>query len=43
MSIPNAIRMREAGANIFVAGTASIFRDGMEQNILSFRKEVFGE
>ena len=43
VSIPNAIRMRDAGANIFVAGTASIFRDGMEQNIYNFRKEVFGE
>lgn len=43
VSIPNAIRMRDAGANIFVAGTASIFRDGMEQNIHDFRKEVFGK
>ena len=42
VSIPNAIRMKEAGANIFVAGTSALFRgDSLEENIRTFRKEVF--
>ena len=44
VSIPNAIRMKEAGANIFVAGTSAVFMgDSIENNIVNFRKEVFGE
>lgn len=44
VSIPNAIRMREAGANIFVAGTSAVFLgDSIEDNIAKFRREVFGE
>ena len=44
VSIPNAIRMKEAGANIFVAGTSAVFMgDSIENNIINFRKEVFGE
>ena len=38
----NAIRMKNAGANIFVVGTSGIFFGDMEANIQSFRKEVFG-
>ena len=42
VSIPNAIAMRDAGADIFVVGTASVFsaptiRDGVEE----FRDRVF--
>lgn len=44
VSIPNAIRMKEAGANIFVAGTSAVFMgDSIENNIIEFRKQVFGE
>ena len=44
VSIPNAIRMKEAGANIFVAGTSAVFLgDSIEENIRNFRKSVFGE
>ena len=39
----NAIRMKNAGANIFVVGTSGIFFGDMKANIQSFRKEVFGE
>ena len=39
----NAIRMKNAGANIFVVGTSGIFFGDMEANIQSFRKEVFGK
>jgi len=42
ISIENAIRMKEAGANIFVLGTSSIFIGDMEQNIHNFRARVFG-
>jgi ribulose-phosphate 3-epimerase len=42
VSIPNAIMMKNAGANIFVAGTASVFGQGdMSENIASFKKSVF--
>ncbi len=42
VSIANAIRMKQAGANIFVVGTASVFGAGdMDQNIREFRKSVF--
>jgi ribulose-phosphate 3-epimerase len=42
VSIPNAIRMKEAGANIFVLGTAALFKGSyLEENIFEFRKEVF--
>ena len=44
VSIPNAIRMKEAGANIFVAGTSAVFMgESIEKNIEEFRKQVFGE
>ena len=44
VSIPNALRMRDAGANIFVAGTASVFGKGdMEANIAEFQKQVLAE
>ena len=42
VSIPNAIRMRGAGANIFVLGTAALFgADPLEENIEKFRNSVF--
>ena len=41
VSIPNAILMREAGANIFVLGTAALFcGESLEKNITRFREEV---
>ena len=44
VSIPNAILMRDAGANIFVAGTSAVFMgEDIEANVKAFRKEVFGE
>ena len=42
ISPENAIRMKNAGANIFVLGTSSIFIGDMEQNIGNFRARVFG-
>ena len=42
VSIENGIRMRGAGANIFVLGTAALFRGDLEANIRAFRDEVFG-
>ena len=42
VSPENAIRMKEAGANIFVLGTSSIFIGDMEKNIHTFRARVFG-
>ena len=42
ISVENAIRMKDAGANIFVLGTSSIFIGDMEQNIRNFRARVFG-
>ncbi|MGM9682165.1 MAG: ribulose-phosphate 3-epimerase, partial [Eubacteriales bacterium] len=42
VSIENAIRMKGAGANIFVLGSASLFASpNIEDNIHQFRKEVF--
>jgi ribulose-phosphate 3-epimerase len=42
VSIANAILMKKAGANIFVAGTSSLFcSDDIESNISKFRKDVF--
>ena len=42
VSIPNAIRMKNVGANIFVVGTASIFCDSnITKNIADFRQAVF--
>ena len=38
----NAIRMKNAGANIFVLGTSGIYFGDMEANIPKFRDEVFG-
>ena len=43
VSFKNAKLMYDAGANIFVAGTSSLFQDDcLELNIEKFRKEVFG-
>jgi ribulose-phosphate 3-epimerase len=37
----NAVKMRKAGADIFVAGTSLIFKSGdMEEHILDFYKEM---
>lgn len=42
VSIPNALRMKAAGAQIFVAGTSALFgAESIAQNIARFRKEVF--
>lgn len=42
VSNENAIKMKNAGADIFVAGTASVFgkNDSMENNIASMRKAL---
>ena len=41
VSIPNAINMKNAGANIFVLGTAALFGHGpLDEGIERFRKEV---
>lgn len=41
VSIPNAINMKTAGANIFVLGTAALFGHGpLDEGIERFRKEV---
>jgi ribulose-phosphate 3-epimerase len=43
VSIPNAKSMLAAGADIFVLGTSAVFcGDSIEENIATFRKEVFG-
>ena len=43
VSFENAKLMCKAGADIFVAGSSSVFiSDQIEQNIIKFRKEVFG-
>ena len=42
VSFKNAKIMRDAGADIFVAGTSSLFQgDCLESNIENFRKEIF--
>lgn len=42
VSIPNAILMKNAGANIFVAGTSAVFcGDDIEANVHNFRRAVF--
>ena len=42
VSIPNAINMKNAGANIFVLGTAALFGHGpLDEGVERFRKEVF--
>lgn len=42
VSIPNAIRMRNAGANMFVLGTSALFcEDPLADSINNFRKSVF--
>ena len=44
VSISNAILMKNAGANIFVAGTSAVFcGNSIEDNIMTFRNEVFEE
>ena len=41
VSIPNAINMKNAGANIFVLGTAALFGHGpLDEGVEKFRKEV---
>ena len=41
VSIPNAINMKNAGANIFVLGTAALFGHGpLDEGIERFRREV---
>lgn len=40
VSLANAVRMKAAGANIFVAGTSGLFFGDMEENIRTFRKTV---
>jgi len=43
VSIENAIRMREAGADIFVLGTSAVFcGEDIEENVKRFRTRVFG-
>lgn len=44
VSFDNAVRMRRAGADIFVCGTSSIFHKDapMEENIRRFRDAVNG-
>ena len=41
VSLENAIRMRSAGADIFVLGTSSVFKGDMISNIDNFREKVF--
>lgn len=42
VSIPNAIMMNEAGADIFVLGTSAVFcGESIEDNVEKFRNEVF--
>lgn len=42
VSIANAIQMKNAGANIFVAGTSAVFcGNSIEDNIKTFRNSVF--
>lgn len=41
VSVENAIRMRGAGADIFVLGTSSVFKGDMRTNIDNFREKVF--
>jgi ribulose-phosphate 3-epimerase len=41
VTLENAVKMRKAGADIFVAGTSLIFREGdMEEHILNFNREM---
>ena len=41
INIPNAIMLKEAGANIFVLGTSAIFNSyPLEDNIISFRRSI---
>ena len=41
VTLENAVKMRKAGADIFVAGTSLLFRPGnMEEHILSFNKKM---
>lgn len=42
VSIPNALRMKAAGADIFVLGSAALFNAApLDENIRTFRREVF--
>ncbi|MDD6789409.1 MAG: ribulose-phosphate 3-epimerase, partial [Lachnospira sp.] len=42
VSLANAVRMRQAGADIFVAGTSGLIHDGVmtEDGLASFRKAI---
>lgn len=40
VSLANAVKMKDAGANIFVAGTSGLFFGDMEENIRVFRKMI---
>jgi ribulose-phosphate 3-epimerase len=41
VTVENAVKMRKAGADIFVAGTSLLFRPGdMEEHILAFNREM---
>lgn len=40
VSFENARLMSEAGANIFVAGTSSVFKGNMEENVDTLRKAI---
>lgn len=42
VSVENGIRMRGAGANIFVLGTAALFCGDLDENIRIFREKVLG-
>ena len=42
VSLKNAVLMKKAGANIFVAGTSGVFLGGdIAENVCNFRKAVF--
>lgn len=44
VSVANAILMKQAGANIFVAGTSAVFcGTSLSQNIQHFRRTVFSD
>jgi ribulose-phosphate 3-epimerase len=41
VTLENAVKMRKAGADIFVAGTSLLFRPGdMEEHIVNFYREM---
>ena len=42
VSLENAVKMRRAGADIFVGGTAGLFRDGQvtDQSVRELREAI---